>query len=93
MAAKKRLKALSWLFIAILFLAIFIYTLSFVVSNSEITQVDFIFFQVESIAVELLVIVSFIAGGLTGLLSAATLLFLSYRKNKRLQRQYLQHMG
>lgn len=93
MNAKKTIKLLRWLILAVLFIAVFAYTISFVVINSTTAQVNFIFFQIEDIAVELLVIACFIAGGITGLFSAAILLFLSYRKNKRLLRQYQQHMG
>lgn len=93
MASVKLAKIFRWGFIALVFIAVFAFSVSFVVSNNETTQVHFVFFQLDNIAVELLVLASFILGGIAGLLSASFLLFLSYRKNKRLLRQYHQHMG
>lgn len=93
MPAKKTAKLIHWLTLLAVLLFVFVYTLSFVLSNVAVVSVDFVFFQFESLAVDLLVIASFIMGGVVGLLSAVSLLFLSYRKNKRLLQQYRQHMG
>lgn len=87
------LAKLKWLFLALIFIAVLFYTLTFVLSNTATTSVNFILFEFDSIAVELLVLASFVFGGLLGLLSASVLLLASYRKNKRLKRQYAQHMG
>lgn len=93
MTVKKTTRLLRWLILLFILLAVFVYVLSFVLSNKATSDVDFVFYQLQGVAVELLVLASFIAGGVFGLLSASGLLLLSYRKNKRLLRQYRQHMG
>jgi|GEM_PF-5210131 len=86
----KRLKlALGILFV----LAVFAYIVTFVISNNTTADIDFIFVQFTEMPVELLLIVSFILGAFAGLLAASVLLFKAFRKNKRLQRQYTQHIG
>lgn len=86
----KRLKlALGILFV----LAVFAYIVTFVISNNTAADIDFIFVQFTEMPVELLLIVSFILGAFAGLLAASVLLFKAFRKNKRLQRQYTQHIG
>lgn len=81
------------LLIAVLLMAVFAYVLAFALLNQTAADIDFVFFELHQIGVELSIIVSFILGGLVGLLSASLLLFRSYRKNKRLSKQYTQHLG
>jgi len=86
-------KRIKLALIVLLLLAMFAYIVTFVISNNSMADINFIFLQLTQVPVELVVIASFVVGALAGLLAASLLLYKASRKNKRLQRQYTQHIG
>lgn len=60
------------------------YVVLFCLKNSTIVDIDLFFIQLTEIKLELALVVSFISGGLVGLLSSIPLLFSVRKKYRRL---------
>lgn len=70
--------------LVLLVLAVCVYVLVFTLSNTTLTDIDFVFITLNQVPVELTVLASFVLGGLCGLLAAAGILAGFYRKYRRL---------
>ncbi|HEY9034386.1 MAG TPA: lipopolysaccharide assembly protein LapA domain-containing protein [Pseudomonadales bacterium] len=75
---------LKKLLLLLLLLATCGYTLAFVLVNQSQADIDFVLFSVTAVPVELLVLASFVAGGLLGLLSAGLLLLKARQRYRQL---------
>lgn len=87
---------MTWLIrITLLLLLIVIgaYTVMFALNNSTVVSINFLLFKLENLRLELALILSFITGGLLGLLSLFPLLWRERKLYRQKLKQFKQDNG